>query len=170
MSEIGLRVPATLPCVWERRNLSPLELEALWGEALLTLRVINLIEAPAAREGESDTSMARLEAKLDLALHLLALSVHGHKPRPHPARITLWAQGCLLGTDQPLQSGDEIVLGLYLSTTLPLPLKLAASVTASGDAERQVSWIAMPETVQAAWEQWLFRQHRRMVQGQRGLK
>lgn len=170
MPENGLHVPMTLPCGWERRSLTPQELESLWGEALMILRVINQMEAPAGREGDVETPAARLEAKLDLALHLLALSIHGQQPRPHPARITLWAEGCLLGTDQPLQTGDEIVLGLYLSTTMSLPLKLAASVMASGNAESQVDWIAMPESVQEAWERWLFRQHRRMVQGQRGLK
>lgn len=170
MSEIGLRVPLTLPLAWERRKFSAQELEGLWGEALLVLRVINLIEAPAAREGEVDTPMARVEAKLDLALNLLALGFHDQHPRPQPRPVTLWAEGCSLGTAQDVQPGEAMVIALYLATTLALPLKLAASVVATHDGETELHWLAMPEAVQTGWEQWLFRQHRRMVQGQRGQK
>lgn len=167
--ESGLQVALTLPCAWERRSLAGLELEALWSEALMLLRVVNLIDGHAPREGEGEAATARLEAKLDLALHLLALSLHGRQA-PHQVRIVLAADGCTLDTGQALQPGDEIVLGLHLTPALALPLKLAATVYTSSPGETGAHWIAMPETVREAWEQWLFRQHRRMVQEQRGRK
>ncbi|MGQ9684906.1 MAG: PilZ domain-containing protein [Thiobacillaceae bacterium] len=160
----------TLPCAWERRSPAGLELEALWAEALMILRVVNLIDGHAPREGEAEAATARLEAKLDLALHLLALSLYGRQDPPRQARIELAADGCTLDTGQALQPGDEIVLGLHLTPALALPLKLAATVYASSASETRVHWIAMPEAVRASWEQWLFRQHRRMVQEQRGRK
>lgn len=168
VSETGLHVAMTLPCTWERRSLAGLELEALWAEALMLLRVVNLIEAHVAREGEAEAATARLEAKLDLALHLLALSLHGQHAHPRPAQIGLWAEGCSLDTEQALQPGDEIVLGLHLTPALALPLKLSATVEASPPGETRAHWTAMPEPVQEAWEQWLFRQHRRRVQDLRG--
>ena len=170
MTETGLHIPMTLPFGWERRSLARHELENLWGEALMILRVINQMVAHAPREGEADAALARLEAKVDLALHLLALNLHGRHVQSRSARITLGAEGCTLSTDPALPPGDEIVLGLYLSPALALPLKLAASVMASADGDTRVEWIDMPDAVKEAWEQWLFRQHRRKVQEQRGQK
>lgn len=170
MPETGLQIRLTLPCDWERASLPRHDLEALWGEALLILRVVNQMEAPAPREGEADAHTARLEAKLDLALHLLARSLQGRHVLPPTQPITLWAEGGSLGTGQGWQPGDEVVLRLYLSAALALPLKLAATAVASPPGEGRLQWLAMPEAVKEAWEQWLFRQHRRMVQGQRGQK
>lgn len=168
--ESGLQVAMTLPCAWERRSLTGLELEALWSEALMLLRVVNLIDGHAPREGEGEAATARLEAKLDLALHLLAHSLHGRQAPARRVRIDLAADGCTLDPGQALQPGDEIVLDLHLTPALALPLKLAATVYASSPGETGAHWIAMPEAVSEAWEQWLFRQHRRMVQEQRGRK
>lgn len=170
MPETGLHIPMTLPRSWERRSLARHELENLWSEAQLILRVINQMEAHAPREADVDVPLSRLEAKLDLALHLLSLGLHGRHAPPEPARITLWAEGCTLGTDRALQPGEEIVLSLHLSPALALPLKLAASVTGLSNGEVRAAWIAMPEAVLEAWEQWLFRCHRRRVQEQRGAK
>lgn len=160
----------TLPFGWERRNLARHELDSLWREGQMVLRVVNQMEAQAAREGDADAATARLEAKLDLALHLLARSLQGQGPCPEAARITLWSDGCALWADPSLQPGDEVCLSLYLSPALALPLKMAASVLAISANQVEMSWIAMPEAVNEAWEQWLFRQHRRSVQEQRGQK
>lgn len=168
--ESGLQVAMTLPCAWERRSLAGLELEALWSEALMLLRVVNLIDGHMPREGEGEAATARLEAKLDLALHLLAHSLHGRQAPARRVRIELAADGCTLDTGLALQPGDEIVLDLHLTPALALPLKLAAAVYASAPGETRAHWIAMPEAVSEAWEQWLFRQHRRRVQEQRGRK
>lgn len=170
MPETGLQVCLTLPYDWERRSLPQDALEALWEQGLMILRVINPMQAHGPREGDLDAPTARLEAKLDLALHLLALNLLGAHAPPPPAWITLWSEGCALGTELALQPGDEIVLNLYLSPALALPLKLAATIMAQGHGELQAHWIAMPEAVRESWEQWLFRQHRRMVQGRRGQK
>ncbi len=168
--EAGLQVSVTLPYALQRLSLPPYELEALWGQGLMILRVVNQLEAHAPREGDLEPAVARLEAKLDLALHLLAHSLHGQHTAGRPAPITLGAEACSLATDQALQAGDEIVLGLYLSPALALPLKLAATVMSSAHGDIRAQWIAMPEAVREVWEQWLFRQHRRMVQERRGQK
>ncbi len=170
MAETGLHIPMTLPWAWERRSLARHELESLWGEAQLILRVINQMEAHAPRETDAEAPIARLEAKLDLALHLLSLSLQGGQSPPQPARITLRAEGCTLGTDLALQPGDEIVLSLHLSPALTVPLKLGAAVTEFAKGEMRADWIAMPDAIREAWEQWLFRQHRRRVQAQRGQR
>jgi hypothetical protein len=170
MAETGLQVRLTLPFDCERRSLPHYAQEALWAEGLMILRVINQMEAQAPREGEVEAPVARLEAKLDLVLHLLALSLQAAHVPPPAAEITLWAEGCTLATESAWQPGDAIVLSLYLSPALALPLKLAATVIAQGNGELHAHWRAMPEAVQETWEQWLFRQHRRMVQGQRGQK
>ena len=78
MTETGLRIPMTLPCGWERRSLARHELENLWGEALMILRVINQMEAHAPREGEADAALARLEAKVDRVCCFVIDGTNGH--------------------------------------------------------------------------------------------
>ena len=78
MAETGLRIPMTLPCGWERRSLARHELENLWGEALMILRVINQMEAHAPREGEADAALARLEAKVDRVCCFVIDGTNGH--------------------------------------------------------------------------------------------
>ncbi len=170
MAETGLQVRLTLPFDCERCSLTQYAQEALWAQGLKILRVINQMQAQAPREGEVEAPVARLEAKMDLVLHLLALSLQAAHAPPPPAEITLWAEGFALATASAWQPGDAIVLSLYLSPALALPLKLAATVIAQENGELRAHWPAMPEAVQETWEQWLFRQHRRMVQGQRSHK
>lgn len=170
MPETGLSIHETLPYRWEHRRLSDHDLDGLWWEGLMILRVINHMESQPVREGEADAALVRLEAKLDLALYLLARTLPDGQVSPSPERITLRAEGCALGADPSLRPGDEIVLSLLLPHALPLALKLPASVTTASAGQVDVRWNGMPEAVVEAWEQWLFRRHRRRVQEQRGAK
>lgn len=170
MSEQALRIPLTLPYGWEYSSLGPHALASLWHEGQLVLRVVNQMEVQSLHEGEGDAATARLEAKLDLALHLLAQTVQGDRAYPAAAQITLWSDGCALPADPAWQAGDQIVLSLYLYSPLALPLKMAASVSASIAGQAELRWTDMSEAALEAWEQWLFRQHRRRVQAQRGQR
>jgi Atypical PilZ domain, cyclic di-GMP receptor len=164
MADEMLRVAASLPLGWERRDFTAAEPDALWHGSLLTLRVANLMESAPGREGESERGPERMEAKLDLALYLLAKALQAQHPPPEPAALTLMAEGIRFHASAPPPVDAELLLHLYPSAGLPLPVQLPVRVAAVDAGQVSVHWLSMPEAAREAWEQWLFRQHRRAVQ------
>ncbi len=170
MSQDGLKISLRLPCrLVAEEGQATSGPEALWQRALLVLQVLNQMEGHPAREPQTEAGLTRLEAKLDLTLHLLAQTLHPDPP-PAPARLSLSATGCMLKGDTTWPPGTELRLALHPSPALPLPLELPCTVTLAASGRLELQWRQMPEAVQEAWEQWLFRQHRRWVQGQRAAR
>lgn len=167
MPDDGLQVELNLPWTCARRDLSAQARAVHWQQALLLLRVLNLMQPIAPREASADVSAARLEAKLDLALHLLARVMGSDSQEPAPANIILSAGGCRGPATEALQAGEPCLVRLYPEPSLVLPLDFPAVVTATAGDVTELRWLDMPEVVGEAWEQWLFRQHRRAVQIQR---
>lgn len=170
-----LQVRLSLPCAWRPQALDAADLDNLWHEARLLLLLAQHGEAPGNRDpdrtGYSERAQARLEAKLDLAMHLLARSLGLAQPATPPVDLILRHAGLTLPPglatvpDQPgccllgQRPGPE--------QALPLPLCLPARVTRLDDAGAQVRWLAMPADLEELWSQWLFRQHRRAIQARR---
>ncbi len=167
MSDQGLQVELSLPWTCARGDLSRQAQATHWQQTLLLLRVLNLMQPNAPREMGAEASAARLEAKLDLALHLLARVLGGDTPAPAPAAITLSAEGCRGSIAEPLQTGEHCLIRLRPDPALALPLDLPAVVVSQAGSLTALRWLDMPEAVREAWEQWLFCQHRRAVQVQR---
>lgn len=170
MAEETLHLPLSLPHRWERLTLAAESRERLWQHDLLVLRVLNDLEAHVHREAEAQPGRERLEAKLDLVMHLLAQALYGKELPPPPGPLTLSADGAGLEAGGALGTGEHVLLTLYLSTALALPLRMPAQVTEGGAARITVGWSGMPEACRDAWEQWLFRQHRRWVHTQRAQR
>lgn len=162
MTDGGLRVTLELPCELARLEASGAALDALLEQSLLVLRVVNQIEGHAGREGESEPHVGRLEAKLDLALHLLARSLDGERAAKGRT-ITLHANGFDLPEGRDLRVGDRLLLSIQLSPALPLPMRLPATIIESGAGTLRAEWTALPEAFAESWAQWLFRRHRRQV-------
>lgn len=167
MPDAGLQVELSLPWACERRDLSAAERSLHWQQSLLLLRVLNLLQPHTPRETSAEALTARLEAKLDLALHLLARVLDSDSPASTATPITLSAEGCRLPANSALQTGGSCLVRLYPEPSLVLSLTLPAVVTQPVGVVAELAWLDMPEAVREAWEQWLFRQHRRAVQVQR---
>lgn len=167
MLDEGLQVELCLPWTCERRDLTPPGRVELWVQNLLILRVLNLTPPHAPREAAAEAAVARLEAKLDLCLHLLARVIGGDTPAPVPAAIILSAEGCRAGVAETMQTGEHCLIRFRPDQALALPLDLPAVVVSQSGTVTTLRWLDMPEPVREAWEQWLFRQHRRAVQVQR---
>ncbi len=167
MSDQGLQVELSLPWTCARGDLSRQAQATHWQQTLLLLRVLNLMQPNTPREMGAEASAARLEAKLDLVLHLLARVLGGGEPAPAPAAITLSAEGCRGTVAEALQTGEHCLVRLYPEPSLALPLDIPAVVTVTAGDVTELRWLDMPEAVGEAWEQWLFIQHRRAVQVQR---
>ncbi|MCU0841115.1 MAG: PilZ domain-containing protein [Thiobacillaceae bacterium] len=166
MTDAGLRVTLDLPCALERLDDSGARLDAVLRQSLLVLRVVNQAEGHPGREGEAESQLDRLEAKLDLALHLLARSQGGERAAPMRT-ITLHAGGFDLADDQGHQAGDRLLLHIHLCAALPLPLRMPAWVVQCGAGLLRAEWIDLPAMLSETWAQWLFRRHRRQIHEQR---
>lgn len=166
MADDGLSVTLDLPCDLTRLEAAGAALDDLLWQDLLVLRVVNQMEGQAAREGEADSQPDRLEAKLDLALNLLARSLGGGGVAPM-RRITLNAGGFTLLAGQDFRVDEQLLLRIQLSPALPLPLLMPARVGASGADSLRAEWIELPDALRETWTQWLFRRHRRQVHARR---
>ncbi len=150
----------------------------MWRNAVV-LRALSTLESTA--EWEPDTSdpqqrqIERLEAKIDMAVSMLAqlLDTQGHWPHMQPCQ--LFAKGLITSTSLKLDEGAHGIVELYLDHRLPQPLMLPASIGSSqpqdgGLYRLQFDWFGLDEHVTEWLERTIFRLHRREIQIQRALK
>ena len=169
MNTSALRVIRALPITWEKQALDAHALASLRQSAQLLMHALNLMDTGLLHETEPEQAhLQKLDAKIDLMLHLLAQSLQGNRPLPQAMPVELgpeivsWQE---MGTAPTV--GDTVVLGLYLSPGLPLPLKLPAHITASADGRVSAQLADLGEDLGEFWQQWVFRQHRRDIHAQR---
>lgn len=167
----SLRIDLELPFAWQPAPPDPAASAALWQEALLLLRVIHSLDSPPVREADRDAARNpgwdRLEAKLDLVLHLLA-----RDPRVNPAdlpirALSLHARGLRCPGEAGWRAEEPGVCLLRLNPALPLPIRLPARLAGPDGGAWGLRWDDMPENLAEAWSQWLFRQHRRAIHARR---
>ncbi|TCS70553.1 atypical PilZ domain-containing cyclic di-GMP receptor [Sulfuritortus calidifontis] len=164
-----LRVEAFLPIAWEKQAMEPQTLAALRKGAQLLMHAFNLMDLSPLHESDGDNAhLQRLDAKVDLILHLLAQNLQGSRSLPTSVNVELgpeivsWQEAGTLPA-----VGDTVVVALYLNPGLPLPVRLPAHVTASGDGRVTVRLAELGHELEEFWQQWVFRQHRREVHARR---
>lgn len=169
MNTSALRILRAMPIIWEKQALDAHLLASLRQSAQLLMHALNLMDTGLVHEAEAEHAhLQKLDAKIDLILHLLAQSLQGKQPLPQAMPVELgpeiisWQE---FGT--PPAVGDTLVLGLYLTPGLPLPLRLPAHITASADGRVTARLAELGEYLDEAWQQWVFRQHRRDIHAQR---
>lgn len=161
MTETGLCYEGTLPVQWH--PLGSADTRDVEREALLLLTAINQMEAAHELEGTGDQRrLDRLEAKLDLALYLLARSLEsGAIATPVAVRLTpggiQWQEN-----RQPLP-GSSLLLELRLSSALPLPLRLPAMAREADGDWAGADFHNLPEALAEALYQFIFRHHRQAI-------
>ncbi|MBZ0092808.1 MAG: PilZ domain-containing protein [Sulfuricellaceae bacterium] len=116
--------------------------------------------------------LERLEAKIDLAILLLAKVAALGGSQPEPCSVALSAGEIAWIADDAPEVGEAISLTLHINPSLPQPLQLPASVVAvTSLAEgKQVtaSLTHLSEECQDGLERMVFRQHRHHIQAMRG--
>jgi hypothetical protein len=163
----GVGCDCRMPFAWHPAPQADQDAAGLWREALILLTAFNHMEAQTdmghgeATIGEG-ARLARVEAKLDLALYLLARSL---APTDPPPLREVWLSPALLRwTDnQPPQAGQSLILEFQPSSTLPLALRLPAQALAAEAGQGQAQLLAMPEALQDALHQLIFRRHRQAI-------
>lgn len=170
-----LQVRLHLPCAWRPQVLDAAALDDCWREARLLLILAQHGEAAGNRDGERndhlERTLGRLEAKLDLTLHLLTSTLGIRLPVSAPVSVTLRHDGLVLPPGLATVAAEPgcCLLGIPQDQDRPLPqpLALPAQVTRLDDQGAEIRWLAMPVDLEELWSQWLFRQHRRAIHAQR---
>jgi hypothetical protein len=144
-----------------------LRAEAANGEALLhALAIVEDGVRPEEPDSTGDTTLHRLEAKLDLLTALVAAVV----PAPHglaPRALRWSARGACLRVDEPLAVGARGTLRVqpvdWLPSTLALPYEVLACEAGNDGQQAWLRFDPLSPPLEAALERHLFRVHRRAV-------
>lgn len=164
-----LRVQAHLPIAWEKQALELHVITSLRQGSQLLMHAINLMDSGMPRDAEGESAhLQKLDAKIDLMLHLLAHSLQGSRPLPQSVNLEFgpeqisWQE---LGTAPAV--GDTVVISLYLNPGLPLPVRLPAHITGYREGRVTARLAELGEDLEESWQQWVFRQHRRDIHAHR---
>jgi hypothetical protein len=140
------------------------------------LRLLGQLEEASGEPREDkaapEADWLRLEAKLDLLLHVVGTLVAQQRPLPQSEPLILSSRGLVWRcAPRALRPGDRGWVALHLHPALPLPLELPATVVATDDAVSPPrAWLAfdaLAGPLAAALERYTFRRHRRAVAGLR---
>lgn len=168
MSE-GLFCECHMPLVWHAESLAPHMRQSRMQEAALLLAALNQIEATHELEssGAENRRLDRIEAKLDLTLHLLARTLEtGAAPE---AKIVLLSPAGAQWQDiAPPAPGAALIVEFRPSEALPLSLKLPAIALEPLSGNARVKFEGLSETLDEALYQFVFRRHRQAIRARTG--
>lgn len=165
----GLWCEGSIPLVWRQASLDASARQRTLREAGLLLNAFNQMESmPEAAldeggPGGSDKHrLGRMEAKLDLALNLLARVVEPESPVP--ARLVRLSPEHIAWEDEaPPAEGTPLLLELHPSHALPLALRLPAVALAPETGMGHALLADLPEGLRDALHQFVFRRHRQAI-------
>jgi hypothetical protein len=165
----GLICECRMPLVWREARLDEHERQAMMREAALLLTAVNQMESSHELEsgGGENRRLDRLEAKLDLALHLLARALEPATP-PTARVVRLGAEAVEWQDAQPPGEGVALVLELRPSETLPITLKLPAVALAPAPGLARARLVDLSEALNDALVQFVFRRHRQAIRARVG--
>jgi hypothetical protein len=157
MVESGLIVDTELPFSWQVGTLSPAQQQA----DRLLMRVVNLIDV---HEPEKNKTSERIEAKLDLMLHWLGWQLFSTANDQPGTQLRLSHGSVEWDAHTGEDIAGQVILNLAIHPSVPAPLRLTAWV--EGRRENRIhARLSFPdEEFVEAWNQWLFRLHRRAIQ------
>jgi hypothetical protein len=163
----GVRIERHLPLEWTAQDsFDPAEIADWMHGNTRVLQALASLET-LAREGEGesriDPELARLEAKVDLALALVAELVRSSRPFPPTTWVSLGSEG-LEWAATGIATGSRGVVSVYLSPRLPWPLRLPVEVTAVHPGRVTARLLHLNEETQHWLDRTVFRHHRRTVQ------
>lgn len=164
----GLLCECPMPLAWREAAPDDDARQAMTREAVLLLTAINQIEGGHEIEaGSENRRLDRLEAKLDLALYLLARAL---EPAVSTAsrRVRLGAEEVAWEDPAPATEGASLVLELRPSEALPLTLKLPAVALAPMAGMARARLAGLPEALNDALVQFVFRRHRQAIRARSG--
>jgi len=165
----GLSCTSEMPLAWHPASLEENERQRMMREAALLLNALNQTESSHDLEssGADNRRFERLEAKLDLVLHLLARTL---EPGASPSirNVTLSPLAVEWNDEHLPIAGTPLILELRPSEHLPLTLRLPAVAQNSLPGLARASLIKLPEALDDALHQFVFRRHRQAIRARAG--
>ena len=164
----GLACTLRMPLAWHTVQLDPHTRQSLIVEAALLLNALNQMEGSHELDtgGAENRRLDRIEAKLDLALYLLARRVENddtNSDTPTPREVELTPSGAQWPDPAPPTAGSELIVEFQPSETLPLSLRLPAIALGPGTDQARVSFEGLSEALDEALYQFVFRRHRQAI-------
>lgn len=167
----GVKLEAVIPLSWQ--ILSPdRDPRLLVEEAVQVLQSMGPLEEVRAEIADDDASihaeLRRLDSKLDLLLRLFGQSLRAGQGLPHGVPVQLGRLGMSFQAgDSAPGVGQRVVLSMYLSQALPLPLELPG-VVASHEQKDAQNWVvvtfdALSQALKDELNRFIFRHHRRAI-------
>lgn len=160
----GLACTCRIPLAWQVEEIDD-ETRTSWlGEAAFLLAALNQMESAHELEssGGDNRRLDRLEAKLDLVLHLLTRALDT-APSPPRQAITLTPEGAEWATATPPAAGAAVTLEVRLFEMFPITLRLPTRALPAGDGRARVAFDRYPENLDNALYQFVFRRHRQAI-------
>jgi len=165
----GLSCSYPMPLAWHPVSLDADACQSLMREAALLLSALNQMESSHELEGggSENRRLERVEAKLDLALHLLARTL---EPGPGPTvrNVVLSPLGLEWNDEQAPAAGTRLILDLRPSEHLPLTLRLPAVALDPLPGLARVRLENLPQALDDALHQFVFRRHRWAIRSRAG--
>jgi hypothetical protein len=163
-----------LPLSWETRdeNSQSVSFIRVAEHNEYVIRCVNLlgdqIREKSDEDSEAESTLIRLEAKVNLILEMLSNLNRDRSDVPQAAQVRLAATGIEWSSqEQPPAEGAKIWVKLYVDSRVPEAMQLAAQVVKVSDVGHGATVYArfeeMGEAVQDQLEKMIFRHHRRMV-------
>jgi len=158
-----------MPLSWHAAEVDAEASTQLLREAALLLAALNQIESSHELEATNPENrrLDRIEAKLDLALHLLARTLQDES---HSKRlpVELTSTSASWPDNTPPGEGTRLIVEFSPSTALPLNLKLPAIGMAPENSMARVRFAGLGETLDDALYQFVFRRHRQAIRARSG--
>ncbi len=165
----GLSCTCRMSLLWRPASYDEHTRQGLMHEAALLLNALNQMEGAHDLEagGPENRRLERVEAKLDLALHLLARALEPGQP-PAARTVLLTPQWVewedALGPD----AGTRVILELRPSEHLPLTLRLPGMAVAAPAGWARVGLENLSEMLDDSLHQFVFRRHRQAIRSRAG--
>jgi len=164
MIEPGLWCEFQGPLRWNALDATATPTAPIEHEAWLLLTAINQMESTHEFEpGNTEhRRLERMEAKLDLALYLLARTLEPTGPSS-VVEVRLAPEEIQWQEAQPPIEGTPLLLELRPSLALPLSLRLPALALLPQSGFARASLTSLGESVSDALRQYVFRRHRQAI-------
>ncbi len=160
----GLACTLRMPLAWHAVQLDPHTRQSRIVEAALLLNALNQMESSHDMEagGPENRRLDRIEAKLDLALYLLASRLESDSAlAPHDVHLT--PSGAQWSDPTPPAAGSMLIVEFQPSKTLPLSLRLPAIALEPDTDQARISFEGLSEALDEALYQFVFRRHRQAI-------
>lgn len=114
-------------------------------------------------DAEYANDFVRIEAKLNVIMHLVSQLLQTRQPQPPAVTIRFTSDTLAWRVDNPPPPGTRLHVSLYPDHSIPLSLDFVAKVCGVSNGWLEVDMHGLNEDELAIWSRWVFRQHRRQV-------